>query len=184
MDYKLISSGWCSNGSVQHRGVPTEAMPALGCCWWCHCMEFVSLITLLFPLAAGDGVLRRGLRHWSHQEHQGEHLEGGVDCLHLQRDSAGTCPGGAECCWECGSWVLRGHRKPLAPQISWMLCCHGLEPLRCWQAWMIHVPVWCIINKPCLMPFSSVSCLNFNPLFPSTKILSPICIKRAKIYLR
>lgn len=170
MSWWLCIAPWGPHSSSASIRVLPWGQAARGMLLVCHCMTFMPLIAFLFPLAAGDGVLRRGLRHRPHQEHKGEHLEGGVDCLHLQRDFAGTCPGGAECCWECGSWVLRGHGKPLAPQTSWMLCCHGLEPLRCRQAWMIHVPVWCVINKSCLMPFSSVSSLNFNPLFPSTKI--------------
>lgn len=57
----------------------------------------IAVIAFLFHLAAGDGVLRRGLRHRPHQEHEGEHFEGGVDRLHLQRDFTGTCPEGPKC---------------------------------------------------------------------------------------
>lgn len=57
----------------------------------------IAVMAVLFHLAAGDGVLRRGLRHRPHQEHKGEHLEGGMDRLHLQRDFTGMCPEGTEC---------------------------------------------------------------------------------------
>lgn len=95
-------------------------------------LRLIVLIALLLLLAAGDGVLRCGLRHRPHQEHEGEHFEGGVDCLHLQRDFTGMCPQGAKC--HAGGvlhLVLRGHVKPLAPQAPWLPRCHGLELLRC-----------------------------------------------------
>lgn len=71
--------------------------------------------------------------------------------------------------------VLRVHEKPSALWASWLPCCHGLELLRCQWAWVICVLVWCIINKPYLMSFSSLSSLIFNPLFPSTKV-PKICL--------
>lgn len=82
--------------------------PALGLCSPEDAFSLIAVIALVFHLAAGDGVLRRGLRHRPHQEHKGEHFEGGVDCLHLQRDFKGMCPEGAKChaLVECGTWAL------------------------------------------------------------------------------
>lgn len=92
-----VTSWWLRSTAVasqlccQHRG------PALGPRSLDDAVGVIAVIAVLFQLAAGDGVLRRGLRHRPHQEHKGEHLEGGVDRLHLQRDFTGTCPEGAKC---------------------------------------------------------------------------------------
>lgn len=51
--------------------------------------RLITVMVSLLPLPAGDGVLRRWLCHRPDQEHQREHAERGVDCLHLQRDLAG-----------------------------------------------------------------------------------------------
>lgn len=70
----------------------------------------MAVIVVLLHLAAGDGVLRRRLRHRPYQEHKGEHLEGGVDRLHLQRDFTGTCVEGGGCqvlehCTRCSGYT-------------------------------------------------------------------------------
>lgn len=86
MSWWLRSTVVASQLRCQHQG------PALGSRSLDDAVGVIAVIAFLFQLAAGDGVLRCGLCHRPHQEHEGEHLERGVDRLHLQRDFASTCP--------------------------------------------------------------------------------------------
>lgn len=88
-----------------------------------------AVIAFLFRLAAGDGVLWRGLRHRPHQEHEGEHFEGGVDRLHLQRDFTGTWPEGAKC------WGLLERCAPSSGDVEslWLCRLHGCRAAMGWS---------------------------------------------------